>query len=294
MPPLEESSAFDIMLSPQFYTYKHEDMPIRFKFQAKKLAPSILENLLPKDIEYEYFVFREGDGWAFVAFSPEEISTFLHSHAIAAERVSKLYFAQQSAENFTVPVSLDENEALANINGTATVVPKILLSPDTDYQDFDAKFRPSEGKSFGAGLSSLIGEKDSWVITAIFVMFALMFVVEGFRYKHTISSMEKKVDTLLANYPSLQSRYARENIAQKYRKIDEEERSKREILKSLSRLMLPGVELEALHMEGKKYSAMLKCPDEKSVTRVLALTKEKKFKASRIGSNNIVKIEGNM
>ena len=294
MPPIDSTVAFDIMISPQFYTYKHEDLPVRFHYQARKLAPSILESLLPPERKYEYYVFREGGGWAFIAYDPEKISHFLEERGVATEKISKLYFAQQVADKFTVPVILDENEVLSNIQQTATVIPRMLLSKETEYQEFSNTFRPAGGKSFGTGSHSIISEKSAWAIGAIFLAFALMFAAEGMRYQQVIGVMQEKVTLLLKDYPALQSQYSRENIAQKYRKIDTEERQKRETLKALSRLMLPGVRLESLLLEGKHFSTTLKCPDEKTVVRVQSLAKEKQFKSSRIGSNNLVKIEGSL
>jgi len=294
MAPVEMDSAFDIMLSPQFYTYKHEELPVRFHFQARKLAPSVLENLLPEGESYDYFVFREGSGWGFIAYDPEQVSHFLKEHSIAVEKISKLFFAQQAVEKFAKPISLTENEALWSVQQTVTVVPRMLLSEETEYQAFSSTFRPSKGKSFGAGSRSIIGTRDAIVAGVAFAAFALMFAAEGVRYQLVTDTLQNKVDTLLQDYPSLQSRYTRENIAQKYRKIDKEERHKREVLKKLSSLLLPGVELESLLLEGKRFAVVLKCPDEKSVVRVQSLAKEKQFKTSRIGSENLVKIEGRL
>ena len=99
---------------------------------------------------------------------------------------------------------------------------------------------------------------------------------------------------MLNDYPALQSQYARENISQKYHKIDKEERRKREVLKGLSRLILPGVEIDNLFMDGKNFTFVVKCPDEKSVQRVLSLAKEKQYKVSRAGKENLVKIVGSL
>lgn len=294
MQPVDSSEAFDIMLSPQFYTLKREDLPVRYHFQAKKLASSILENLLPKEGNYEHYVFKQEDLWAFVAYDPEEVGRFLQSRGISAEQVSKLYFAQQVSEKFNTPVRLDENTALSNVQYTATVVPRILLPKETQYQDFDETFKPKTGVSFGSDMHSIIGKKEAWTVGAIFLIFALMFAIEGARYSQVVAAMQEKVTLLLQDYPALQSQYARENIAKKYQKIDREERHKREVLKDLSRLVLPGVEVESLLMGRKHYSITLKCPDEKSVIRVQSLAKEKQYKASRTGSENLVKIEGSL
>jgi len=294
MQPVNSSEAFDIMISPQFYTLKREDLPVRFHFQAKKLASSVLENLLPEEGNYEHYVFKEEDLWAFVAYDPEEIGRFLQSRGISAEQVSKLYFAQQVSEKFNTPVLLDENTVLSNVQHTATVVPRILLPEETRYQNFDTTFKPKAGASFGVGMHSIIGKKEAWIIGAIFLIFALMFAVEGKRYRQVVSTLQEKVVLLLKDYPALQSQYARENIAKKYQTIDREERHKREVLKDLSRLVLPGVEVESLLMGRKSFSITLKCPDEKLVVRVQALAKEKQYKASRAGSENLVKIEGSL
>ncbi len=293
---VDSSEVFDIMLSPQFYTLKREELPVRYHFQAKKLASSILENLLPEGGHYEYYVFKEEeDGlWAFIAYDPEEISSFLQSRGISIEQVSKLYFAQQVSEKFSTPVLLDANTALSNVQDSATVIPEILLPKETQYQDFDETFKPKAGASFGVGMHSVIGQKEAWTIGAIFLIFALMFAIEGARYSRAIGTMQEKVTLLLQDYPALQSQYARENIAKKYQKIDREERHKREVLRDLSRLVLPGMEVESLLMGRKSFSATLKCPDEKTMVRVQSLAKEKQYKASRIGSENLIKIEGSL
>ena len=294
MQSIDSSEALDIMLSPQFYTLKREDIPVRFHFQAKKLASSILESLLPEEGNYVHYVFKEEDLWVFIAYDPEEIGRFLESRGIHAEQVSKLYFAQQVSEKFNTPVLLDENTALSNVQHTATVVPRILLPEETQYQNFDTTFKPKTGTSFGVGMHSIIGKKEAWTIGAIFLIFALMFLVEGVRYRQVIVTMQQKVSLLLEDYPALQSQYARENIAKKYQKIDKEERHKREVLRDLSRFVLPGIEVGSLLMGRKSFSIMLKCPDEKSVIRVQSLAKEKQYKASRVGSDNLVKIEGSL
>jgi len=143
-------------------------------------------------------------------------------------------------------------------------------------------------------MHSIIGKKEAWSIGAIFLIFALMFAVEGARYSRVVAAMQEKVAVLLQDYPALQSQYARENIAKKYQKIDREERRKREVLKDLSRLVLPGAEVESLLMGKKHYAMILKCPNEKTVIRVQSLAKEKQYKASRVGSENLVKIEGSL
>jgi hypothetical protein len=36
----------NVMLTPQFYTLKKEALPVKYAYQAKKIAPSLFEGLL--------------------------------------------------------------------------------------------------------------------------------------------------------------------------------------------------------------------------------------------------------
>lgn len=294
MQPIKRNEMFNIMLTPQFYTLKKEKLPVQYLYQAKKLAPSIMENLLSEGRTYEYFVFKEDEEWVFIAYDPEEVSEFLKSKGIGVEQVSKLFFAQQAAEMFFKPVLLNDSEALVEEQGTVVMVPKILMQEEAGFQSFGDSFTPKNGVSFGAGISSVIGRKETWMLSSIFILFALMFMVEGLRYKQAAATMKETVATLLADHPALKSQYARENIAKKYHKIDQEERHKREILKGLSRMVLPGVEVESLLMDNKHFVTELKCPNEKTATRIKALAKGKKYKFTRSGGANIVKVEGTL
>lgn len=288
---VESLKAINIMLPPQLYTLKRQDLQVKYLYQAKKLAPSVLENLLEEDKNYEYYVFREDDDWIFIAYDHDEIALFLKSQNIAAEQISKLYFAQQVVEKFSTPVLLNRDEVLSRVQDTVTVIPRALLPLETKFQTFDSSFTPASGVSFGANIDSVIGKKDTWILGTIFFLFAVMFAAEALRYNRVIAVMQDEVTLLLEEYPALQSQYARENIATKYRKIDKDERHKREVLNDISRLVTPGVEVESLLLDSKHISVVLKCPNEKGVTRIQSIAKKKKYKASRIGSENIIKIE---
>ncbi len=288
---VDTTQTINIMLPPQLYTLKRQDLQVKYLYQAKKLAPSVLDNLLEEDKNYDYYVYKEEDDWIFIAYDPEEIVLFLKSKNIAVEQISKLYFAQQVIEKFSTPVLLNRDEVLSRVQETVVVIPRELLPLETEFQLFDSSFAPASGISFGANIDSMIGKKDTWILGVIFFLFAVMFMAEGVRYKGVVTMMHDEVSLLLEDYPALQSQYARENIAAKYRKIDKEERHKREVLKDISRLVLPGVELNSLLMDSKHISVTFKSPDKKTVTRIQSIAKKKKYKASRIGSENIIKIE---
>jgi len=294
MDQIDEGKSIDIMLPPQFYTMKRQEINIKYLYQAKKLAPSILENLLSDDIEYDYFVFRDRESWIFIAYSSEEINDFLNSKGIEITQISKLYFTQQSESKFSSAISLNDIEALAILDDVVTVIPKSLLSYDTRYQLFDDSFRPDVGISYGASADSILTQKDSIILASIILLFALLFLVEGIRYSKVVADMDEEISILFEEYPALQSQYARENIIKKYHKIDKAERTKREILKNISHLIIPGVEVDSLLLEEKQLFVVFKTPDKKTLLRVEALAKAKGYKSSRVGRENMIKVESKL
>ncbi len=230
--------------------------------------------------------------WVFIAYDPQEIIQFLASRGATVESISKLYFAQQVADKFMTPVLLDKDEVLSNIQHTATVTPRMLLSERVQCQGFSDAFKPSEGVTFSAGSNSIFESREAWIISSIFILFGLMFAAEGVRYRQATVAMQEKVAVLLKEYPALQSQYARDNIETKYQRIDQEERHKREILKDLSRLVFPGVEVETLSLGGKQFLLVLQCPDEKTLQRVESQAKSKGYTVRRTGSKKQITIEG--
>lgn len=294
MPSFSGKSEIDVMLTPQLYTIKREVLPVKYHYQAKKLAPSILENLLESGREYDYFVFKDNSSWSFIAYEPSAVSALMESKGILPEQVGKLYFVQQARSNFQQPVALGEQEALVSVGETVVVVPKSIVEEKTEYQDFQHVKTPRNGVSFGAGIRSFITRKEMMLVTAILTFFTLMFIAEGVRYAQATNNIREGIDEMLAEYPSLQSSYARENIAKKYQRIDREERHKREVLKSLSRMVLPGVDVVGLSLDQKHFSTQLKYPDEKSALRIKGLAEAQKYIFRRKGSDNVVEIEGKL
>jgi len=288
---ISSSENIDIMVPPQLYTMRRQYIDIKYHYQAKKIASSILESYLAEDIEYEYFVYRDGEDWVFIAYSTLEIDEFLAKQNIAVEQISKLYFTQQASDKFLSPVSLNHSEALLTIDGVVTVVPKNLLDRSVRYQLFDDSFRPKSGISYGVGVGSILEKKEAWGLATIFVLFALIFLAEGIRYNSVVTDIKMEISMLFDDYPALQSRYTRENVIKKYKKIDREERRKREILKEFSRMILPSVEVEHLVVDKASVVVTFRTPDKATLLKIESIARAKKYKTKRVGRDNLIEIE---
>jgi len=288
------ANGINIMLTPQFYTILREALPVKYAYQAKRIAPSLFEGLLEGAHNHKYFVFKEEETWLFIAYNVEKIKTFLEQKNINSEQVSKIFFAEQMRDRFSAPLLLGEKEALVNVNDTMTVVPQIVLNEDEKPMRINAQFTPKKGVSFEGRSKSMVSTNESYTLAAIFTLFAILYFVEGSRYGGESVAQEEEMKVLLEDYPSLESSYTRDSISDKYRAIDQKERKKRDVVKSLSHMIFKGSTLTTLLVDNKKFQAQFSCKDAGIAKRLKELAKKEKFNTSKIANSNDVKIEGTL
>jgi len=286
------TQSVNVMLPPQFYTLKKEALPLRYAYQAKKIAPSLFDGLLEAGKHYDYMVWAEGEEWVFLAYDMEMITGFLKSKDFSLENVSKIFFIQQAAEKLDKPLLLGESEALVSLDGTIAVIPRDALTKEESPLIFDESFTPKKGVMLQGAYGSVVSLKQAVVLGAIFGLFAIMFFIEGWRYSHNSQAAETQMQELLEAYPALQSKYTRESIVNKYKTIDTTERNKRDIIKVISGLIFKGVTLTSLEMNEKRFSAQFACKDAKVAKRVKTLAEKNQLKAIVTTGSNDVKIEG--
>jgi len=285
----------NIMLTPEFYTLKREELPVKYAYQAKKIAPSLFDGLLEDGGVYEYTVFKEDGHWSFIAYDINRITTFLESKGIRADQIGKIYFAQQSVDKFSKPLLLGEKKILNVLDNTVVVVPRMSVGLESDSIDtltFDNTFTPANGGVNVKGSSSdLLSQKQALTLASIFILFAGIFIVEGMRYSGG-NGENNELASLYEEYPSLKSTYTRQGIIDKYRTINKIERKKRDIIKSLSGMIFKGVTLIKVDIGDQNFKAEYMCKTPNAVKHVKNLAKKAHFHTSNTKEKNKLIIEG--
>jgi len=296
MPRVTLQESVNVMLTPQFYTLKKEAFPVKYAYQAKKIAASLFEGLLEEGAEYEYFVSKEKDTWVFIAYDIEKIRTFLDSKGIAAQKIAKLFFAQQSVDAFTAPLSLSETEALVVIDDTVVVVPKVALGEDEKPSlIFNSDFTPKSGVNIKVKSdSSLLTEKQATSLAVVFMLFASIFLFEGSRYSGDSVDVEEKMQSLYEAHPSLKSSYTRKDISKKYKAIDKSERKKRNVIKAFSNMIFKGVTLTTLYVNEKTFKVEFLCKNAQVEKKVKEMAKKAQYKTSTAKGSTNLTIEGSL
>jgi len=293
MPRQFLSHDVNVMLTPQYYTLKREDIPVKYLYQAKKIAPSLFEGLLEEVGEYSYLVYKEEEQWIFIAYNLGQIRSLLLSKGIQPEKVSKIFFAQQAVDAFTAPMFLGEKEALVVMENTVVVVPRQALKEETKPLTFDDSFTPKTGISIGGGVQgSLLDVTQAALLSTLFILFAAIFFVEGSRYTNSSSEIEEEMQMLLEDHPILQSKIQRESVAQKYTHIETKEKQKRETIKRVSKLIFKGSTLISLTVQDKGFKALFSYTDDAVLKRLQVLAKDEKFAKVKVLNGKKVQIEG--
>ena len=278
---VKKANRYDLVLSPQFYIVKREQLPVKYAFQAKKLAPSVLEDLLPGEYDYEFVVQKDGDSWLFFAYRPKEIENFLKGCCgVDAHKIGKIYFADQLKSVLSkLPIGVDEYYALSLIDGFATIVPRSMLESDR-YVKFSNKLRPNSGFKFKP--STKVGKEYSISKGAIAasILTALLggaFLTEGLSYKKAIDSYYSKVDAVTSNYPQLRSKLTRDSIKSKYSKIEKKQRAIRENIDLFSQLSSKKTLLDDLELSKDTIKATFSV-DKRELNKVKSIASNAKLK----------------
>ena len=290
MEPIVLENSVDIILTPQFYTFLREDLDLKFAYQAKQIAPSLFDDYLNNNDEYQYYVYKCKEAWCFFAYNIKEIDLFLESIGIEKHRVSKIYFAQQISEQLENPVLLNDTTILQNIDDTVTLIPKRLMDPNIEYPELDMKnVKLKGGVSMGESLNSFISLKETIILSSLFFMLGSVFILEGNRIKSSIANEDARLSELLDENPKYGSTLLRNSILEKYKPIDTIERKKRETIKEISKLLSAKSQLKKLSVKEKSVRAEILTLDTTINKQVKEHANAKKFKVSGSGQN--VKVE---
>jgi len=289
------NESVNILLTPQFYTLKKEALPVKYAYQAKKIAASLFDGLLEEGGSYEYVVTKEKETWSFIAYDLEKIAAFLESKNIYAGNVSKIFFAQEALESFTAPLALNENETLVVLDDTVVLVPSIALGEDEiPSLRVNSSFTPKGGVALQGSSSSVLTQKQALSFAVVFMLFAGLYLAEGSRYGGDNEAGEEELQSLYESYPALQSSYARQGIVDKYRKIDKDERKKRDAVKAFSSMIFKGVTLTSLHVDEKGFKAQFSCTTTEVAKRVKELAKKAQYNTTKVKDSADLRIEGTL
>ena len=186
-----------LILSPAFYWFTKEklDLPLS---QAKKIAPSIFEGMVPPG-EYSYFVEKVDDAYWFFAYSDQAILDKLSSLGIKPSQITKVYPAQIALQKIQNPVRIGDKVAI-NDNGTIILLPKNIAPSEAKDLTDDNLFLPKRALPLKAYSSSFISEDLLYKFAVVLFIAILAYAVEIFLQKRDLGTLYAKEASLRQKY----------------------------------------------------------------------------------------------
>lgn len=271
--------SFDLLLSPQFYLMQKKDLDVRFALEAKRLAPSILEELGAKD-DWQFEVFREKGAWVFVAYDPEEIKEALKTLGLNATQLHQIFFAQQIVDQLQNPIRISREELLASIDGIVVVLSPDLLPKTAEENSLPGTenvFRPERGFTFPtSGIGKWIGTGEAITMAVLLFLLASAWTIEGFYYKKLSRKFDDTVSLWGKDDPNMLNSIARSNIYQKFFNIDKRQRLIRDTIKRIENLTGKDSKIQSIKIDERGYTAVIDTKPSKK-KEVISLAKRNRL-----------------
>ena len=101
----------EVILSPSLYWVKKMKLPIKNAREAKKLLPSIFEDMLPEG-SYSYHAYKSGEEFFLFAYEEKKIFESLHKKGVVYAQIASVHFAQSLSSFLETPKSINEKQVL--------------------------------------------------------------------------------------------------------------------------------------------------------------------------------------
>lgn len=289
MATIKENNSFvNIVLSPEFFTFIRESYKIKFKYQAKQIAPSIFDDLLEEGVEYQYSAYKKNDEWNFFAYNLTEILTFLKGKGINTEKIKKIFFIQEINDYFLTGKKINASHILLNLDNIITILPTNIISDEDNYEQLDIKntiFKNGELVQLFSldGLSNI----HTIILSTIFFIFGVIFITENNVSNSIISHSHSALEKIENDNEILVSKIARDSIHSKYTTIEKKEKKKRQILKDVSKIIPKKINLKKLVMDRAKIVVDLNLYNNREIKKTKRKSKKFKFNFKKINKNSI-------
>lgn len=225
----ENSESYNLILSPNYYYFFKELMPVQSLQKAKKLAPNILQDKIPYG-KYEYYLFKTNEKNVFdiVIFDVEKFEERISYVGLPKEKIKSISFASLE---FREDFAFKEKD-------------RVIIKDGDTFLDLPKESFGSNGLALQKGLKNLLEQKrdsffkiaygkrdrkelvfdmleDNFKAVASFVFFvALLFSLSGVSYLQGAAMFATKYENLgsLAKKSALELEYMKKDLDSAYKK----------------------------------------------------------------------------
>ena len=243
----------DVILSPAFYWFREEVLPARNASQAKKLAPSFFDTLLPEGM-YEYMAVSRNEKFWLFAYDSAEIAEHLSDIGLKPSRIRAVYFAQTECYATETPLKVDDATSLAVVDDVVTLVAAKYAPAEETVQAYCARTARSRHKA-GVSLyrSGLLDERQVGKLIAIAVAFLAVYFGNYMLLRHQYKQERIRAYALRQRYHLPETSFQLKSLVRSLESKEARQLRFRHRFKQLTQLPLEaGEAVTKMSFEGRK------------------------------------------
>jgi hypothetical protein len=234
--PMSVEGKVDIVLMPSLYWFREEILPAKNPQQAKKLAPSLFDAVMPEGA-YSYHAQKHGDAFWLFAYDESQIAASISEAGLRSSQIQNIYFAQNECAELQSPLRLDENHVLVNNEGVLCMLPSYYVSESIPAEDFLVDMKLSKQKvNVNLFKNSLIDEKQISYLIAIAIVFIIVYTTALLIEKHHYKQMLIKEHALVEHYDLPQTSFQLDGLRNSLENRQKRQISMRKKLKEMFKL----------------------------------------------------------
>ena len=265
----------NIVLSPAFYWFKSEELPVKSVAQAKKLAPSLYDGTIP-DGHYSYHVTKRDECFWIFAYDDAYIVSKLTELGIKSAQINQIYFAQSECFDLIEPLKIDDTFALVADENILSMVPLTYLSGALSSEEYFSKHTFSkEHISLNFFQNNLIDEKYIYRLIALSVTFIFIYFANYMILRKDLRQALGEEYAITEKYKLPATSFELNGLQRSLKTKEKRQLTYREnVKKLLSLTLLSGEYVKKLEVSDKKASYEIVMKEPKRAEAISAMVKK--------------------
>jgi hypothetical protein len=244
----------NIVLSPSFYWFKQEQLPVKNATQAKKLIPSLFDTNIPEG-NYNYMAIKKEDTFWIFAYDDAMIAGALLEAGIKPSQIKNIYFAQTEIAQDSEPIRVDDTFALMSYEGCISMVPLAYADAKQSVQEYFKSHSLSK-HTVGVNLfqNSVIDEKYLYRLMALSIVFIIIYLANYIVLRNDFKQERVKEYLLEKKYQLPETSFERKSLKRSLESKQQRQIALREKLKTVMSLSFGKDEyIKKLEFSEKKF-----------------------------------------
>ncbi len=250
----------NIILSPSYYWFKKETLPVKYVSQAQTLAPSQFDSIVPEG-SYKYAVIKKDDLFWLFAYDEARIAEKLKELGIKPSQIEAFYLAQNEFDNLNVPLAISSNRVLVHNEGVLSVMPRAYVDATHSLDAALDQLTLSKHKvSLNLFQNSVLDEKWIYRFSAISIVFIVLYLTSYLLFKSDLKELRTEQYALTQQYELPETSFQLKSLMRSLTSKEDRQIALRQHLKKLFSLRLSSgdyVKKFEFNAKGAQYEIVL-------------------------------------